>query len=77
MRANIAALPIKEVCGRCKGRLGWNRLSTGIFTFDLREQRTRPPRRSVVAKQADNDNWLVISHCVIQWNTIERGRKMV
>src|SRR5882757_6198228 len=27
------------------------------------------------SKAQDNDNWLVISQCVIQWNTIERGKK--
>jgi hypothetical protein len=27
------------------------------------------------SKAEDNDNWLVISQCVIQWNTIKRGKK--
>jgi hypothetical protein len=27
------------------------------------------------SKAEDNDNWLVISQCVIQWNTIERGKQ--
>jgi len=71
MRAASAERPADE--GGCKGWLEWNRLSTGVFTFDLREQRRKPQRRIVVAKinQADNDNWLVISHYIIQRNTME------
>src|SRR5260370_22720240 len=31
---------------------------------------------SSLQSKADNDNWLGISHCVIHWNSIQRGRKM-
>src|SRR6266404_7531804 len=76
MCTDIAALPFDDERRRCKNRLQWDRLSMGIFTMGLREQRTMPQRRIVVARVAYNDNWLVISHCVIQWNTIERGREI-
>src|SRR6266446_1496325 len=76
IRAAIAwrERPFDEERSWCKGILERNRLSTGVFTFDLREQRRKPQRQIVVAriKRADNDNWLVISHCIIQWNTMER-----
>jgi hypothetical protein len=49
-RADTRVLAFDEDCRCCKGWLEWNRLSTGIFTFELREQQTRPPGRIVVAK---------------------------
>jgi hypothetical protein len=78
MCADIRALAFDEECRRGNDLSEWNRLSTGIFTCELREQRTRPPGRIVVAKaqRTTMTGWF-ISHCVIQWNTIEHGKKTI
>ena len=59
-------------------KVGWDGIGSRWESSRLTSESNGqgPQGESSLQSKADNDNWLVISHCVIQWNTIERGRKM-